>query len=87
LSCNITVKANKTRARHQQQSIEDFSEAEWDKIISIILAQEAEFNSNTIVVSIEVAAQGTKDMARHTKYTNYSILSYNPINTPSPLKK
>jgi hypothetical protein len=83
----VTVKANKTRARCQQQSIEDFSEAEWDKIISIILAQEAEFDFNIIAVSIEFAAQGTKDMARCTKCMNYSILSSDPIDTPPPLKK
>jgi hypothetical protein len=83
----ITVQANKTRARRQMQSIDDFSESEWDKVVKVILSQEGDFDPEYIALHVEISVQAPKGMKKSIKRT-YDVLSSDPVDPPlEPAKR
>jgi len=69
------VKATKPRAPRKQQSIDDFSESEWEKVTKIILEEAAEWTPE-LTVKIEVSASApTKAELKR----SHDVLSSDPI--------
>ncbi len=68
------VKSKHTRAVQVHQSIDDFSELQWSKIVDIIRAQSAEFYPD-LLVRIEIAAIIDKDLAEPRKKARIDLIS------------
>ena len=78
----VIIRANHSRARREIQSLDDFSETEWDKIITIILAQAERFVPD-LDIKIEVLAESELTNQKPFKRPR-DILSSDPIEQPPP---
>ena len=79
----VIVKAKHSRATNQIQSIDDFSEAEWAKAVSVITREAAQYTPE-LTVKIEISAMATAPAKAQSKRPYRETLSSDPIDESAP---
>ena len=82
----VFIKANCARATRKQQSIDDFSESEWDKILTILTTEAAQSRIPNLIVKIEITAIAP---SKYQLKRSHEVLSLDPIEetTPQPRRR